>query len=180
MEKHLLAVLKNYKDNGVLDNIAEYDNGKLLSKIYFYKNGNKKSSIIYNDKGSDQKGWDENGKEIRNYVVEKEAYFKNGAEGWKKYLEKNLNANVAADANAPAGSYEVKVQFIVSKEGYVSKVKAVSVPAACKPCGGEAVSAISNSPSWEPAVQNNEPVIYQAIQYITFQVLEEIKKSKKG
>ncbi len=172
--------VKNYTDNGALDNIVEYENRKVLSKTYFYKNGNRKSSITYKDKAPEQRGWDENGNEVRNYVVEREASFKNGLEGWKKYLEKTLNANAAADANAPAGTYEVKVQFIITKEGYVSKVKAMSVPAACKPCGGEAISAISNSAPWQPAIQNNEPVIYQAIQSVIFQVAERGKKSRKG
>ncbi|WP_018615541.1 hypothetical protein [Segetibacter koreensis] len=172
---------KNYKENGVLDFSAEYADGKLLSRTFFYKNGNKKSWITYNDKGADQqKGWDETGKEIRNYTVEKEARFKGGAEGWKKFLQKNINGNIAVDANAPIGTHEVTVQFIINKEGYVSNVKAVSVPAVCKPCGGEAVSVISNSPQWEPAIQNNEAVIYQAIQYVSFEVAEGSKKSKKS
>lgn len=174
-----VSSFKNYKENGILSHTSEYDNGKLRSSIYFYKNGNKKSEIIYNNTSSDQKGWDENGKEIRNYVVEKEARFKGGSEGWKKYLQKNLNAMAAADANAPEGTYEVKVQFIITKEGYVSKVKAISIPAACKPCAGEAVSVISNSPAWEPAVQNDEPVVYQAIQFVSFQVADQGKKGKK-
>lgn len=171
---------KNYKENGSFDNIVEYVNGKLKSKTYFYKNGNKKSWITYNDNGvNQQKGWDETGKEVRNYIVEREARFKGGSDEWRRFLEKHLNPNVAADANAPVGMYEVTVQFIINKEGYVSNVKAISIPVKCKPCAGEAVSAISNSPEWEPAVQNNEPVIYQAIQHVTFQVAEETKKGKK-
>jgi periplasmic protein TonB len=71
------------------------------------------------------------------------------------------------------------VQFIVSKEGTVSNVKAVEVPKACKPCGADAVNTIMASPDWEPAIQNNEPVKYQAIQYVTF-VVEEAKKGKRG
>lgn len=177
--KIAIGSFKNYNDKGKLDFIAEWANGKLLSKTYFYKNGNKKAWIAYNDKNNDQKGWDEDGKEIRNYIVEKEARFKGGPGGWKKYLEKHLNAMVAAEANAPEGTYEVKLQFIINKEGFVTNVKAVSIPAACKPCAGEAVSALSNSPQWEPAIQNGEPVTYQAIQFVSFQVAGEGKKSKK-
>ena len=168
---------KNYDDKGVLENIAEYDNGKPLEKTFFYKNGNKMSWISYKGNSSNQqKGWDESGKELRNYVVEKEARFKGGAEGWRKFLEKTLNANVAVESGAPAGDHTVMVQFVVSTEGYVSSVKAVETPASCKPCAKEAVAVLTQSPPWEPAVQNNVPVIYQARQYITFQVLEEKKK----
>ncbi len=79
--------------------------------------------ISYKGEQNEQKGWDETGKEIRGFVVEREARFKGGAESWKKFLEKNLNANVAAASGAAAGQYQVKVQFIVSKEGYLSNVK---------------------------------------------------------
>ena len=106
-------------------------------------------------------------------MFEREAKFKGGLFGWKKYLEKNLNANIAADAGAPTGTYTVKVQFIVDKEGNVSRVKAIEIPAKCKPCAAEAVKVIANCPAWEPAIQYNQPVIYQAIQYLTFAVDEQ-------
>jgi protein TonB len=105
--------------------------------------------------------------------VEKEAKFPGGMEGWKRYLERNLNANVAADDGAPPGNYTVKVQFIVDKEGGISNVQSIEVPKACPSCGPEAVKVIKKGPKWEPAVQNGRNVIYQAIQYVTFQVAEE-------
>ncbi len=170
---------KNYKENGTLDYEANWLAGNLSSKTWLYKDGSKKSWISYKDgRVEKQAGWDETGKEIKNFVVEREARFKGGMDGWRKYLEKHLKASVAADAGAPAGEYPVKVQFVISKEGYVSNVKAVSVPATCKPCGSEAVSVISTGPTWEPAVQNNEPVIYQAIQYVTFVVVDDSKTKK--
>lgn len=105
--------------------------------------------------------------------VEKEAKFPGGTEGWRKYLERNLNANVAADDGAPTGNYTVRVQFIVDKEGNISNVSAIEVPKACPSCGPEAVKVIKRGPKWEPAVQNGRNVIYQAVQHITFQVAEE-------
>lgn len=105
--------------------------------------------------------------------VEKEAKFPGGAEGWKRYLERNLDANVAANDGAPTGNYTVKVQFIVDKAGNISNVQAIEVPKACPSCGPEAVKVIKKGPKWEPAVQNGRNVIYQAIQFITFQVAEE-------
>jgi hypothetical protein len=169
----------NYGEDGKLDFTGRYDNGKPVELTYFYKSGNKKSWVMFSEKGvEDQKGWDENGKEIKNYVVFREARFKGGLQGWSKYLGKNLNANVPVEAGVPAGKYEVKVLFDVSKEGLVSKVKAVTVPEKCKPCGPEAVSAISGSPEWEPAQLNGEPVAYRVTQFITFEVAED-RKAKK-
>lgn len=173
---------KNFTDKGLLQNESVWGNdSKIVSKTFFYKNGSRKSFINYGDKSIlKQQGWDEEGKEIKNYVVEREARFKGGLEGWRKYLEKNLNANVAADAGAPAGTYEVKVSFIINREGYVSQVKAMEIPKACKPCAAEAVNVIASGPNWEPAIQNNQPVLYNAIQSVIFAVVEDKGKKKKG
>lgn len=171
---------KNYNEKGILDNVFVWDNAKPIERTWFYKNGSKKSWIAYNEKGvNPQKGWDETGKEIKNFVVEREARFKGGLEGWKKYLEKHLNGNVATDAGAPAGTYDVSVQFIVNKVGYITNVKVISAPKECKPCAAEAVSVITNVPEWEPAIQNNEPTDYYAIQQVKFEVKEGAKKGKK-
>ncbi len=105
--------------------------------------------------------------------VEKEAKFPGGMDGWKKYLERNLDAQVAANDGAPTGNYTVKVQFIVDKQGNISNVQAIEVPKPCPSCGPEAVKVIKKGPKWEPAVQNGRNVIYQAIQFVTFQVAEE-------
>ncbi len=105
--------------------------------------------------------------------VEKEAKFPGGMEGWRRYLERNLNANVASEDGAPVGNYTVKVQFIVDKEGGISNVEAIEVPKACPSCGTEAIKVIQKGPKWEPAIQNDRKVIYQAVQYVTFQVAEE-------
>ena len=107
------------------------------------------------------------------YKVEKEAKFPGGLEAWKKYLERNLNANVAADDGAPVGYYIVRVQFIVDKEGNISNVQAIEVPKACPDCGAEAVKIIQKGPRWEAAVQNGRKVNYQAVQVVTFQVAEQ-------
>src|SRR4051794_17130679 len=81
----------------------------------------------YTPGGMEQKGWDENGNEVPGYIAEKEAKFPGGPQEWRRYLERNLDANVAAASNAPPGIYTVKVQFIVDKEGKISNVQAVSV-----------------------------------------------------
>lgn len=173
-----ISTFMNYTELGKLDFTVSYDNGKPNEATYYYKSGNKKSWAAFDDKGvKQQKGWDEIGKEIKNFIVFREASFKGGVEGWKKYLEKNLNANVAADAGVPPGQYTVEVTFKVSPQGYTNNVKAVSVPALCKPCGYEAVQVILNSREWQPAIRQNEPVEYLANQKITFVVSESKKKN---
>jgi hypothetical protein len=167
------GTFKWYRENGTLKNTVVYDHGKSKTADYFYESGKKKGHIIYTGNGSLQQGWDENGQEIPDYVVEREAVFPGGLHGWKAYLEENLNADVAAKSKAKPGIYTVKVQFVVDKEGNISNVNAIEVPEACSRCGKEAVKIIRNGPKWEPAVQDNKRVLYQALQYISFQVVEE-------
>lgn len=174
-----VGTFNNYTEDGSLFSTASYDNGKTKEITFFYKSGNKKAYIAYsNENVNAEKGWDEQGKEIAGYIVQREARFKGGAEAWMKYLQKHLNADVPVDAGAPAGNYTVVVEFMVNKEGFISNVKAVSVPPKCKPCATEAVSVIMNGPNWEPAIQYNEPVNYRQKQQVTFQVNEKGKKKK--
>jgi hypothetical protein len=172
-----VGTVSNYKEDGKLDYESEYADGKILNKTYYYNSGKKKSYTAYSDKGVPmQKGWDENGKELKDFVIERAARFKGGEEGWKKYLEKNLNASLAADLGLPPGSYDVQLQFVVNRDGILSNLKAVSVPAKCKPCGAEALRVLRESPEWEPAILNNEPVLYPTTQTITFNVQGDKKK----
>jgi len=165
------GIAKDYYRNGELLDSMFYDNNKRKEVWYFYEGGKKQSHAAYdNGRVSEQTGWDEAGNELKDFVVEKGAQFPGGMEGWKMYLERNLNANVASNDRAPLGVYTVKVQFIIDKNGYVSNVKAISVPTLCPSCGGESERIISRGPRWSPAIQNGKPVIYQALQYVSFQV----------
>lgn len=169
--------VNSYKEDGKLDYTIEYADGKPLDKTYFHKSGEKKSYTVYSDNGIQlQKGWDENGKEIKDFVVEREAQFKGGDEGWKKYLEKNLNLDIPAAVGAPPGNYEVQIRFLVNKDGVPANLKAVSVPAKCKACGAEALRVLRESPRWEPAILNNEPVIYETTKTIIYNAVAGVKK----
>lgn len=90
---------------------------------------------------------------------------------WKAFLERNLNANVPADNNAPEGSYQVVIQFVVDVEGNVSDIK----PLTNHGYGleAEAVRVLKKAAKWEPAIQNNIKVKAYRKQVITFQVLGE-------
>ncbi len=160
-----------YYENGGLKTTTLFDDGKTKSSDYFYESGKKQAQIIYNEKESEQKGWTENGEEIPGYVVEKEAKFPGGLVAWKKYLERNLIADIASGSKP--GNYTVTIQFLVDKEGNISDAHPTEVPKNCKLCATEAMRVIEQGPKWEPAVQNNLPVIYRQVQSITFQVNKE-------
>ncbi len=173
-----MGTFNNYDETGKLAATILWNNGKKLEATYYHKNGIKKSWVTFDDNGiKQQKGWDEAGKEIKNYIVMREARYRGGPEKWKRYLEKNLDANVAADSGAPPGEYKVELSFLVSPDGNTSNVKATSIPVKCKPCAGEAIRVIINSREWEPAIVHNEPVAYLAKQYIIFVVTEEKRKN---
>jgi hypothetical protein len=161
------------REDGTLRNTADYENGQRTRLEYYYETGKKKGLLTYDQGVEKQVVWDENGNEMPGYVIEREAKFPGGVEGWRKYLESTLDGDVAARSKAPVGIYTVKVQFIVDKEGNIANVQAIEVPSVCKKCGNEAVRIIKNGPKWVPAVQDNKPVIYQAIQHISWQVVED-------
>ena len=103
--------------------------------------------------------------------VEIEASFKGGEGAWRKYLERNLNANTPVDNGAPEGTYTVWVQFIVDKEGAISDVKALSSHG--YGMEEEAVKVIRKGPAWVAAIQNGRPVKAYRKQPITFVVTGE-------
>ncbi|HMR93016.1 MAG TPA: energy transducer TonB [Chitinophagaceae bacterium] len=103
--------------------------------------------------------------------VEVDAKFKGGEGAWRKFLERNLNANVPVDNGAPPGLYTVVVQFIVSKDGSVSDIRALTNHGFGME--KEAVRVLQKAPSWTPAIQNGRNVNAYRKQPITFQVTEE-------
>ena len=58
--------------------------------------------------------------------VEVKAGFPGGKPAWQIFLEKNLKGDVPVNNGAPVGIYRVLVQFVVSKEGFVSDVKSIT------------------------------------------------------
>lgn len=100
--------------------------------------------------------------------VEKEAEFDEGADGWRRFLERNLNADVPPGNGAPAGRYTVVIQFVVDKEGKVSNI--VPITAHGYGMEEEAVRVLKKAKKWRPAIQNGNPVKAYRKQPITFDV----------
>jgi len=103
--------------------------------------------------------------------VEVDASFQGGEKEWRKYLERNLDANVPVDNGASAGVYQVVVQFIVDKEGKISDVRALTSHG--HGMEEEAIRVIKKGPNWTPALQNGRHVKAYRKQPISFQVTEE-------
>jgi hypothetical protein len=162
--------VSHFNEDGKLNYTMEYSDGKPVERMYYYKSGNKKSYTMYAENGKQiSRAWDDNGKEIKDFVTQRDAEFKGGEDGWKRYLDKNLNASIPTLLGLPAGNYEVQVQFVVGTDGIPGSVKLVSAPPKCKACATEVLRVMKESPAWEPAILNNEPVIFETTKTITFQ-----------
>lgn len=98
--------------------------------------------------------------------VEVEAIFPGGESAWRKYLERNLNANAPVDAGAAEGKYTVLIQFIVDREGVISDVKALTRHG--YGMEDDAIKVIRKGPRWTPALQNGRHVKAYRKQPITF------------
>lgn len=103
-------------------------------------------------------------------AVEIEASVQGGENVWRKYLERNLRANVPVDNSAPEGLYTVIVQFVVSRNGAISDVRALTSHGFGMEA--EAVRVIKNGPKWNPAIQNGRHVNAYRRQPVTFKVEE--------
>lgn len=96
--------------------------------------------------------------------------FPGGAEAWKNYLIRNLNANLPKSQKAPPGTYTVVVSFTVDVDGNLSDVRAENDPG--YGTGAEAVRVIKRGPKWIPAVLNGRAVSAKTKQAISFRVDE--------
>jgi TonB family protein len=88
-----------------------------------------------------------------------------GSSAWKRFLEKNLNASVAADNGARPGKYTAIVSFTIDTSGNVTDVRLEKDPG--YGVGAEALRVMKKSPRWQPATKNGLPVNYRQKQSIT-------------
>lgn len=107
--------------------------------------------------------------EENNIIFEKtevEPAFPGGEREWRRYLERNLDATIPSKNGCASGTYPVMVRFIVSKEGKISDVTALTNHG----YGMEEhiIKLIINGPGWVPAIQNGRNVTAYRTQPVTF------------
>lgn len=102
------------------------------------------------------------------YTAQKPAQFPGGGEGWIRYLGKNLNRDIPVLNGAPVGQYKVILSFIVTSNGDIKDVTAVTNPG--YGTAAEAIRIIEKGPKWIPAEQNGKKVNYFITQSIAFKV----------
>jgi hypothetical protein len=101
--------------------------------------------------------------------VEIEPEFPGGYNGWKKFVEQNLDINVPSKKGAPAGLYTVSVEFTVDRDGNVSDIKALTKLG--YGMEDELIRMIRKSGTWTPAMQGGTKVKSRKKQGIKFIVM---------
>jgi periplasmic protein TonB len=127
-------------------------------------------------KKSDTSYIDENGQVKIFEKVEVEAEFPGGLTAWRDFIVNNLRPDVPVTKGAPAGQYNVIVQFIVDKAGAITGIKALTNYG--YGMESEVIRMIKRSPKWIPAQQEGRFVNAYRQQPITFVVQEEKKKRR--
>jgi len=94
------------------------------------------------------------------------AEFKGKLNGWLRFLENNLDRDVLDRNSAPAGSYTVIVDFVLSEKGEVLFVKSDTDPGyGAKEAAMQVIW--KSSKNWIPAKLNGTPVRTWCRQSIT-------------
>ncbi|MFL9482191.1 energy transducer TonB [Chitinophagaceae bacterium LWZ2-11] len=111
-------------------------------------------------------------------VVQVEAEFPGGREGWTKYLQANLNIKLGEKyIKIPKGQKQAKqtaiLNFLVDSKGYITEAHVDNVDEIHPKLAAEAIRVIKEGPRWKPAVQNGKPVSYRARQTITWMITAE-------
>jgi TonB family protein len=98
--------------------------------------------------------------------VEQPAEFPGGMDGWRRYLQRNLQYPEKAQKKNTQGT--VKIQLTVLEDGSIEDIKALNDPG--DGLAEEAVRIIAKGPKWTPAEQSGRKVTYRFVQTITFQL----------
>ena len=101
-------------------------------------------------------------------IIEADANYPGGNKSWNEYLLRKLNPNVAKQNGAPIGVYTVNVHFLITKEGCIDSVKAVSNHGYGMEQEGERV--IRQAHRWFQAFKNGRNLPQWKQHSITFNV----------
>ncbi len=93
-------------------------------------------------------------KEVVVQIVEKMAEYPGGNGAMSKFIQKNLKYPKKARKKEIEG--RVIIQFVINKEGKVTKAKILRDIG--YGCGEEALKVVNKMPKWKPATQRGKPV----------------------
>ncbi len=99
-----------------------------------------------------------------------EASFPGGLNKWTNFLKRNLRTLEPVENGAPGGIYNVIVEFVVSKDGKISDIKALTNYG--YGMEKEVIRLIKISRKWIPATIDGKPVNAIRRQPVTFAIFE--------
>jgi len=166
-----LSTTFSYYKNGALSYSTTKDSlSDTYSSVSYTKEGLKSSEVFFLGQKGVFKNFTENGIVTDSVFTreEKEAGFPGGEKGWRSYLERNLNPDVPIKRKARPGTYNVRIKFIVQKDGSISDISAETTYG--YGMEEEVIRVITKGPKWVPAVQYGRKVKAYRIQPVTFVV----------
>lgn len=97
-----------------------------------------------------------------------EAAFSGGDEGWRRFLYKNIDIDIASKNKAPNGNHTAIIRFVVNTDGSVIDVTAESDPG--YGVAAEVIRVIKLSGKWKPAKKYGKYIKSYRRQPMTFAV----------
>lgn len=155
----------NFDDSTKPRIVDEFELGTLIKrvnydrKLVFYPNG-KKVSFDSTTESNDA---------LNDSAIKIPAKYKGDLKGWSNYLSKNMQTPLRfMQISGPNSKCAVIVSFVIETTGKVSNLL---IHKSCEwSVDMETMRVIKESPGWQPATINGQPVIYRHKQSITHQV----------
>jgi periplasmic protein TonB len=103
------------------------------------------------------------------YQVDSPPEFKDGLQGYGRFMERMLDRDLPKRRGAPQGIYTIIVRFTVNTDGTVSDITTDNDPG--YETAGEVKRVIRmTSKKWTPAKLNNQPIAYRTYRRISFMI----------
>jgi hypothetical protein len=169
----------SYQETGeIKDSTSFHPKNDIKEKFIFYPSGKLWGHYTFDieTKTEKSKGYDEKGKEIKDFIVQKDAMYRGGNGPWTAYISKTINSDVPIKNKAPLGTYSIIIRFAIDIDGSVTELLAETNFG--YGMEQEALRVISNSPKWIPAQELGKFVKAYRRQPITFAVIEDKKQRK--
>lgn len=138
---------------------------------YFHRNGKVQAiEDYYEGKATTILCYDAEGQPLAS-CEQKSATFPGGEQGWRRYVERNLDASIPVYKRSPPGSYTVIVQFIINTDGSIEGVEALTRHG--YGMEEEVVRLIKKGPKWVPAMEFGTKVKAYRKQPVTFVISQQ-------
>ena len=170
-DQPILSTTLSYYKNGILSYSSTKDSLlDIYSTVSYTKEGIKSGEVFFRGQKGIINTYTDNGVVTDSVFTreEIEAAFPGGEQGWRAFLERNLNPEVPVNRKAPPRTYHVVIKFIVEKDGSITDITAETYHG--YGMEEEVIRVLKKGPKWIPAVQYGRKVKAYRKQPVTFVV----------